>query len=197
MTFNLSAEELAEVGFASLGSDVRIDRRAALFNPSAIYVGSHVRVDAFAVLAGGREPLRIGSFVHVGASCYVSAGSGGIEIGDFTTLAPRVAVHGTSDDYLDGSLTGGIVPQELAENTSNLVRIGRHVIVGSGSVILPGVDLGEGAAVGSLTTVKGAVLRGAVVAGSPMRVVRQRVVERFEGLERKAWAMTDGDAEHS
>ncbi len=38
--------------------------------------------------------------------------------------------------------------------TSAPVVLGEHVIVGAGSVILPGVTIGQGAAVGALTLVR-------------------------------------------
>ncbi len=164
---NLSPEEVGEIGLAKVGADARIDRRAAFFNPGSIRLGDHVRVDAFSVLAGGSEELIVGSYVHIGAACYLSAGDGGIRISDFCTLAPRVSVHGHSDDYRGGTLTGGVVPAHLTGGMGAPIVLEEHVIVGSGSVILPGVILGFGAAVGALTVVRRSVGSGVVVGGNP------------------------------
>ena len=179
----LSHRELVELGFAELGQNVRIDRRVAVFKPSRIRIGSHVRIDAFTVIAGGAEELRIGSYVHIAAACYLSPGDGGISVGNFCTLAPRVSVHGHSDDYRHGMLTGGIVPAELTGGVSGRVTLSDHVIVGSGSVLLPGVIIGLGAAVGAMTLVRRPVDAGAVVAGNPCRVVGQRDDARLAELE--------------
>jgi dTDP-4-amino-4,6-dideoxy-D-glucose acyltransferase len=186
MTGNLTQEELDAIGFAECGTDVRIDRRVAIFNPGSISVGSHVRIDAFAVLAGGAAALTIGSFVHLGASCYLSAGDGGIRIGEFCTIAPRVAVHGHSDDYTGGLLTGGAVPSELTGGIGAPVVLEEHVIVGSGSVILPGVTIGRGAAVGALTTIRTNVAASDVVVGSPQVKVRTRDTSRLAELAGEA-----------
>ena len=46
-----------------------------------------------------------------------------------------------------------MVPKEFTGVTDADVVIGRHVIVGSGSVILPGVTLEEGVAISALSLV--------------------------------------------
>jgi dTDP-4-amino-4,6-dideoxy-D-glucose acyltransferase len=186
MTSNLSAADLDALGFAECGVDVRIDHRVAVFNAHAIRIGSHVRIDAFTVIAGGSKLLTIGSFVHLGASCYVSPGDGGITIGDFCTLAPRVSMHGHSDDYLDGNLTGGIVPADLTGGVGESIVLEEHVIIGSATVVLPGVTIGHGAAVGALSLIRRSVEAGTVVAGNPQRVVGTRKGDRFDELADEA-----------
>lgn len=187
MTSNFSDEELDALGLTERGVDVRIDRRVAIFVPGSISLGSHVRVDAFSVLAGGARPLTLGSFVHIGASNYLSAGDGGITFGDFCTTAPRVAVHGHSDDYREGALTGGVVPIDLAGGVGAPIVLEDHVIVGSGSVVLPGVSIGRGASVGALTVVRRSVTPGDIVSGNPQQIVGQRDVSRLDELAAEAW----------
>jgi galactoside O-acetyltransferase len=189
---NLSPHEIGEMSFAAVGDHCRIDRRAAFFNPGAIRIGDHVRVDAFSVLAGGSEELSIGSYVHVGAACYLSAGDGGIRIADFCTLAPRVALHGHSDDYRGGTLTGGVVPPELTGGKGGPIVLEEHVIIGSGSVILPAVTLGYGAAVGALTVVRKSVGAGNVVGGNPASGRGTRDVTRLDELAARARAQLNG-----
>lgn len=161
---------------------MRIDRRVAFFNPAAIRIGAGSRIDAFTVLAGGSQELVIGSYVHVGASCYLSAGDGGIQISDFCTLAPRVSVHGHSDDYRGGTLTGGVVPPTLTGGVGAPIVLEKHVIIGSGSVVLPGVTLAFGSAVGALTVVRRSVAAGMVVGGNPASVRGTRDTSRFDDL---------------
>lgn len=178
----LNEDEVTALGFGSIGSNVRIDRRAAIFNSSMIHIGSHVRIDAFAVLAGGSALLEIGSYVHVAAHCYLSSGDGGIRLHDFCTLAPRVAIHGHSDDYRDGALTGGAVPSDLTGGIGAPVILEEHVIVGSGSVLLPGVTLGRGCAVGALTVVRRSLAPGAIGSGNPLKIIGERDTSRLAAL---------------
>jgi len=180
MDSNLSRDELGEIGLAAVGAHSRIDRRTAFFNPGRIHLGDHVRIDAFSVLAGGLEDLVVESYVHIGASCYLSSGDGGIRIAEFCTLAPRVSVHGHSDDYRNGTLTGGVVPVALTGGTGAPIVLEPHVIVGSGSVLLPGITIAFGAAVGALTVVRRSVASGSVVVGNPAALIGNRDVSRFD-----------------
>ena len=70
--------------------------------------------------------------------------------------------------------------------TGNLpVRIEEHAIVGCGSVVLPGVVIGRGAAVGALSLVKRDVEPFTIVAGTPARPVGTRDRERLEALAQR------------
>lgn len=61
------------------------------------------------------------------------------------------------------------------------VHIGRHVIIGSGSIVLPGVMLGEGACVGSLSLVNKGCSPLTINGGIPARFSKNR----HRGLEEK------------
>ena len=54
------------------------------------------------------------------------------------------------------------------------MSVGSHVIVGSGSVILAGVTIGDSSAVGALSLVKQDVEPFSIVAGIPARLIRER-----------------------
>ena len=51
-------------------------------------------------------------------------------------------------------MTSPMVPEIYKNVTSKAVRIGRHVIIGASSVVLPGVELAEGSAFGSFSLIK-------------------------------------------
>ena len=55
------------------------------------------------------------------------------------------------------------------------VTIGDHVWIGGGSVILPGVTLGNNVVVGANATVTKSFGDNVVLAGSPARVIRENV----------------------
>ena len=54
------------------------------------------------------------------------------------------------------------------------MRLGRHVIVGSGSVVLPGVVIGDGCSVGALSLVTKSLPEWGVYFGAPVRRLRAR-----------------------
>jgi galactoside O-acetyltransferase len=71
------------------------------------------------------------------------------------------------------------------------VRLGRHVIVGSGTVILPGVTLHDGVAVGALSLVNRDCAAFGVYAGIPVRPIGTRSRKLLE-LERQFRESTAG-----
>ena len=71
-------------------------------------------------------------------------------------------------------MTNPMVPSEYTGVTHADVFLGKHVIVGSGSVILPGVTLEEGVAVGALSLVHKNCEKFGIYAGSPARRINER-----------------------
>jgi galactoside O-acetyltransferase len=168
-----SETELAGLGLGSLGVDVRIDRTVQLHGRERIEIGSHVRVDAFSLISAGPGGISLGDHVHLGAYVFL-AGEARIEVGDFSGLSGRTSVYSSNDDYTGAALTGPTIPDELRLIASAPVTVGRHCIVGAGSVILPGVSLGDGAAVGALTLVRKDVPEFTIVAGADCRRLGSR-----------------------
>jgi galactoside O-acetyltransferase len=89
-------------------------------------------------------------------------------------LSQRVSIYSATDDYTGTALTNPTVPREYLNVRTAPVHLGRHVIVGSGSVILPGVWIGEGAAVGALSLVHRDLPEWGIYAGTPARRLRDR-----------------------
>ena len=178
MTSFLTLSELESLGFASRGHDVCISRHASIYNPERISLGSHVRLDDFAILTNGTHGrIEIGSYVHVGAYCALY-GRGDITLEDYCTLSARVSVFTTSDDYSGQHLTNPTVPAEYTGVHVAPVILRRHVLVGAHSVILPGVEIGPGSAVGALSLVPETLGPWGVYAGVPVL----RLKERSQGL---------------
>ena len=148
----LSTTQLAALGFRAIGKDVCISDAARFYNVAGIELGDHVRIDDFAILSAGTGGIRIGRYVHI--SCYCSLiGKAAITLGDFAGLSGRVSVYSSNEDYSGASLTNPTVPAQLRNAQHAPVTLGRHAIVGSGAIILPGVTIGEGAVVGALSLV--------------------------------------------
>lgn len=172
-------QEVAKLGLAHVGKDVRISRLASLHNPAGISVGDHSRIDDFCVLSAGTGGIEIGQHVHL--AVYVSLmGMGNITLGDFSGMSSRVSVYSSNDDYSGQYMTNPTVPPQFTNVTSGPVSIGRHAIVGCGAIILPNVSIGEGAAVGALSLVRDDCQPFGVYVGAPARYVRQRRRELLE-----------------
>ena len=169
----LNPDELKTIGFASVGNNVQIDSTVRFYGASRISIGSNVRIDAYSVLSAGTEGISIGNHVHIGVYVFLT-GAARIELHDFSGLSGRVSIYSSNDDYHGNALTGPTIPDEFRKVTSAPVIIGRHVVVGAASVILPGVTIYEGACVGALSLVKKDVSSFSIIGGQTGRVIRER-----------------------
>lgn len=166
----LSEEELSAVGFKSLGSNVLISRKASIYSAGSISIGNHVRIDDFCILSG---EITLGSYIHI--SAYTAMyGRFGIFIADFATISGRVLIYSQNDDYSGNYMTNPMVPTQYTKVSGGTVNILKHAIIGSGSVLLPDIIIGEGACVGSMSLVKHNVPEWEIVAGVPARKIGDR-----------------------
>lgn len=175
MPFNsryFTEDDLRADGFKSVGADVRVHECVNLHGIENISLGDHVRIDAFAsIVASG--PVTLGNHVHI-ASFSSLAGGEGITFGDFAGLSQGVQVYTRSDDYTGRHLTNPTVPAQFTGVKKGAVVLGRHVIVGAGTVILPGVTIGEGTAVGALSLVTKSLEPWGIYHGNPAKFLRAR-----------------------
>ena len=76
-------------------------------------------------------------------------GRAGMTMHDFSAISPRACILTTSDDFADGYLANPTIPDAYRKVTAAPVVMHKHALVGCGSVVLPGVVIGEGAAIGA------------------------------------------------
>jgi galactoside O-acetyltransferase len=170
--------ELRAAGVAEVGENVRIHEDCNIHGLENIRLGSNVRIDAYAtIIATG--PVTIGSYVHIASYCLLSGGDG-ITLDDFSGLSHGVRVYSRSDDYSGEALTNPTVPAEFTQVKRGAVKLGRHVIIGSGSVILPDVTIGEGASVGALSLVTKDLPGWQMYFGAPARKIGPRSQKLLE-----------------
>lgn len=166
----MTPDELAQVGFGAVGRAARISRLARLYEPAHIFLGDEVRIDDFAIVSPGAGEIIVGSFVHIAAASMLF---GGVTIGDWSTLSSRVAVYGVSDDFRTDAVTYPHVTDQRAVVVEP-VSIGDHVVVGTGSTVLPGANIGPGIAIGAMSLVTGPIERPGLYVGTPVRWLRYR-----------------------
>jgi galactoside O-acetyltransferase len=149
----LNPLQILELGFLYVGKDVFISDKASFHGASRISLGDSVRIDDFCVLSAGAGGIKIGNHVHI--ACFSSLiGRESITLGDFSNISSRVSIYSSSDDYSGATMTNPMVPDDFKSVDHRPVAIGRHCLIGSGAVILPGVSFGEGVAIGALSLVK-------------------------------------------
>lgn len=166
-------DDLQHAGFRCLGSNVQIAKNCIIIGIENIDIGNNVRIDGYSTLVAAAGHIRIGNYVHIGSYCFLS-GSAGITLSDFSGISQGVRLYSKTDDYSGASMTNPTIPEEFTNCTSGPVFLGRHVIIGSGSVVLPNAHIDEGVAVGALTLVNKSLAAWGIYAGSPARLIKSR-----------------------
>lgn len=168
-----NTEELQSMGFASVGKNVSIGKNCTIIGLENISIGNNVRIDGFTTITAHGGSLTLGDYIHIGGYCFIAAGAG-ITMKDFSGLSQGVKLYSKSDDYSGRSMTNPTVPSEFTNVKSGPIVLEEHVIIGSGSVVLPGVTIGKGSAVGALSLVTRYLPGGAIYAGQPAKPIADR-----------------------
>ncbi|MDC7696777.1 acyltransferase [Vogesella indigofera] len=179
----MSRTDIEKLGFAEVGKNVKLSDKASFYNCGKIRIGNNVRIDDFCVLSAGIGGIKIGSNVHL--AVYSSLiGAGQIILSDYCNISSRVSIYSSNDDYTGAAMTNPTLPAEFTNVTHADVHLAKHVIIGCGSVVLPGVTLEEGVAIGALSLVIKDCLAFGIYAGNPARRIKERKRELIN-LEEK------------
>ncbi len=139
------------------------------------YPGKRLFIDHRAYLncAGGlwngyRGYIRLGDNVEIGPYC-VLWGAGGITIGSNVHIGAHVSISAHEARQIPPSKTDTFTPLEFDFAP---VIIEDHVLICSGTVIVPGVKIGHHAMIGGGSVVTKDIPPYALAAGCPARVLR-------------------------
>lgn len=179
----LTDGQIREMGFAHFGNNMMLSDKASYYNCKNIRLGNNVRVDDFCVLSAGVGGIDIGNYIHIAVFSSL-IGAGNISLADFCNISSRVSVYSSNDDYSGASMSNPTIPPVFTNVQHADVKIGRHVIIGAGTIILPGVTLEEGVAVGALSLVKKECKSFGIYMGVPAKRIGERKRDLLE-LEKK------------
>lgn len=135
-------------------------------------------------------PVSIGRGSGVGWNC-TARGAGQLSIGKYSAIGESVRF--ITSNHAKDSLTLNFLLQDQIAGTRILdarlgITIGHDVWVGDQAIVLPGVEVGNGAIIGAGAVVTRAVEPYSIVAGSPAKQVGSRFSpEVVVELERLAW----------
>lgn len=175
----LSQAQIEAIGFGSVGHNVLISDKASFYGANRIRIGDNVRIDDYCVLSAGEGGILIGNYVHIAVFSSL-IGAGRIIICDFCNISSRVSIYSSNDDYSGKALTNPTVPKEFTNVRHSDVILNKHVIIGSGSVVLPGLILEEGVAIGALSLVTNDCKPFGVYAGTPAKFLKMRKSDLLE-----------------
>jgi acetyltransferase-like isoleucine patch superfamily enzyme len=148
----------------------------SVFGERWVHIGAHTLIGPHVSLSAGMapgQPMEFDPVIRIGERCSIGRGSHivghrSIEIGDDVMTGPYVYVTDQNHVYTDPDVP--IMRQWPSEDP---VRIGDGCWLGTGSVVLPGTNIGRNVVVAAGAVVRGDVPDHAVVAGAPAKVVRR------------------------
>jgi acetyltransferase-like isoleucine patch superfamily enzyme len=156
-----------------MGKHCFIGSRVAIFerkNGGCITFGDRVEVNRDAVFetgSGGQIHIAANASIHPG--CYLFAYVSPITIGSGVMLAPKCALYSYDHSLFPGT---PIRLQPLA--SKGPIDIGDEAWLGFGTIVLSGVKIGKGAAIGAGSVVTNDIPENAIAVGNPARVVKMR-----------------------
>ncbi len=177
-----------------VGKNCKISDKVSIYeNEGSITIGDNVRIDDFCILStGGKGSIKIGNHIHI-SSYNGLYGGGGIIFEDFVQIASRCLFLSASDDFSGHSLVGPCVPVKYKPGLRYApITLKKHALVGAGSIILPGVFVGEGSAIGAASVVKWNVLPWGIYAGIPAKYIKPRSQE-MKRLEKEFMEEYEGE----
>ncbi len=172
-----SEEELSQLGLKAYGKDVLLSRKTSIYGAENISLGNHVRIDDFCILSGN---ITLHDYVHIAAYVSMFAGETGIEVEDFGGISSRTAVYAESDDYSGEAMINPTVPDKCRKLHKGKVSLGKHVTVGTGCTLLPGVTIAEGATVGAMSLITKDLEPWTINVGIPCKKVKERSKKLLE-----------------
>lgn len=169
----LDRDTIEQMGFAAVGEDVLISTYARFYGIWRIHIGNHVRIDDFCIISAGEGGIRIGDYVHLAPYSFL-VGHAAIVLDDFSGLSWQAGILSSSDDFSGRWLTNPTVPAAYRKPEHAPVYLHRHALVGAGSLILPGVTVGEGAAIGAQSLVTKDCEPFKIYFGVPAKPIKER-----------------------
>ena len=142
--------------FARYGANIRIERRVAITHPGRVAIGDWTTIQA-GTLINSMGGLHVGRYVGIGYRCIILT-------------------------FLHNYRNSAAIPFDDGVTLKPVV-IRDFGWVGWGSMVLPGIEIGEGAIVGLGAVVSADVPPLAIVMGNPAKVIGFRSREHFESCK--------------
>lgn len=165
-----STQELSTLGFKAIGENVLVSRFAQFYGIGNIELGSNVRIDDFCILSGD---IKLGNNIHISAYTAIY-GKFGVEMEDYTGLSPRCTVFSATDDFSGDYLIGPMIESKYTNVTGGKVLIKKYSQIGSNCIILPGITIDEGVAVGAMSLVNHDLEEWRIYKGIPAKFLKTR-----------------------
>lgn len=163
--YYLTAAKTKHHGFHG---SIQFDGRIDVVGSGNIHMGTQSRIGSD-VEFGTEEKgtITIGANVRINRGTTIFAYES-IHIGDHTLIGEFVSIRDANH---------GIAPGENIRSQDHIaksIKLGKDVWIGRGSVILPGVEIGDHSIIGANSVVSRSIPAGTIALGSPAKPLRKR-----------------------
>lgn len=157
-----------------LGQNVFVDKSSSLNN---VKVGSNTKIAANVNIFGsGNNQLKIGDGCYIGPGCMIEGFNAKVTIGNHVSFAQFINLMSGSGPNASKNL------QKLFPLIEGEVTIGDHCWIGTGSIIMPNVQLGKYCIVAANSFVNKSFEDFSIVGGNPARLIRKFSDEEIKTL---------------
>ena len=168
---------------------VQIEDPATVYIDRDVTIGAGTHIFPFTVIRG---PVQIGSGCEVGPFTHLRAGArlhDGAQVGNFVEVKNSELGEGVKANHLtylgdttigpETNVGAGTITANYDGKAKHRTTIGRDVFVGSGSILVAPIEVGDGALIGAGAVVtKGRPVQpGEVVVGVPARPLKKKSSE--------------------
>ena len=149
----------------NLGEDVYIDPTSSINN---VKIAAGVKVAKRCSLFGSENNiLEIGKDSYVGMNTIINGFRGKVTIGEHVSIAQSVNIMGDSGPNASKEM------QEFFPLLQGDIKIGDHCWIGTNSVIMPQVELGEFCVVAANSFVNQSFGPYSVIGGNPAKLIKK------------------------
>lgn len=171
----------------NFGNDVYISKNVVIKHPYSTVIGNHVAIDDYLYCT---TKLKIGDYCHVSSHVSIIGGKdASFTMGNFCNLAAGVRIIVYGDKNLGAGLVSPLIPTEFRDELyGGNIQLGDFVSILTNAVILPNVNIPEGAVIGanSLVTEKCKIQPWEIWVGTPARLLgirpREAMIAGARGL---------------
>ena len=153
------------VGNITLANNVFVDPTSSI---NHIKISEGVKVSKNCYLYGSEEfVLEIGEKSYIGMKTIINGFRGKVTIGNYVSIAPSVNIMADSGPNASKEM------QEFFPLVVGSVKIGNHCWLGTNSVIMPEVELGDFCVVAANSFVNQSFEAYSVIGGNPAKLIKK------------------------
>jgi acetyltransferase-like isoleucine patch superfamily enzyme len=144
---------------------IRFNSRMDLFPFNKFEIGANCIIEDFATINNGVGDVFIGNNVGVGLSNVII---GPVKLGNYVMLAQNIVISGLNHGYEDIN-----IPPRIQKVIAKQIIIEDDVWIGANCVITAGVTIGKHTVIGAGSVVTKDIPQFSVAVGNPARVIKK------------------------